>query len=199
MQGRSLYDEPEFQKLALEYAERTMPPMPSTAVIDDVVRGHWYGLELVGGREVRGVEEVANRVRLGTYLPMRRTRVSGRRGWRIVRRPLFAGYGSVLAKKITNYWDAIRACPDVRGIMTITHEGERIPAIIALDMIRFIQSKENGNDHVLAGDLQAQQDRLTQDWRKATRLKRHRSRAPERPEHEPLIEIEPLTRISPQR
>jgi hypothetical protein len=186
MKGRSLFDDPEFQKLKIEYEERTMPPMPSTARIDDVVRGHWYVLELVGGREPYGVEQVADRVRLGTYLPMRRLRVPHRKGWRIVRRPLFVGYGLCAGQEDR----PPLGCPGVRGIMTITHEGERIPAIVALEMIRFIQSKENGNDDVLAADLQAQQDRLSKEWR-ANRRKPHRLRDAEPAGPEPLVEIVP--------
>jgi transcription antitermination factor NusG len=191
--GHSLYNDPEFLKLAVEYAERTMPAMPSPAGIDDV-GGHWYVLELVPFREKLAVEQVADRLHLATYLPMRRERRCDSRGQHFVsRRALFVGYGFVLAKRIARHWDAIKACYGVRGIMTITgdHADVAIPAIVDWDFIRFIQSQENSNDHLLAADLQAQQDRLSQEWRKAGRLKRRRLRAPERREPEPLIEIEP--------
>jgi transcription antitermination factor NusG len=188
MQGRSLFDEPEFQKLAREYEERWRPRHGTVATIDDVVAGRWYVLELEPGREVWAIRHVVDRMHLGCYVPVRREARYYYRGVaRIVTRALFVGYGFVLSRGIKQHWQTITACPGVRGIMTITTDAEiegttvTAPAIIGSAMIDMFKAVENGQDAVLAGQLQEHQDELTRVYRRrfARRYGRATSPPPE--------------------
>lgn len=67
------------------------------------------------------IAKVADRVKLPTYLPMRRDLINGRRGYRKMTRALFGGYGFILAADIAEHWDRIKQCPGVAGHPRLTY------------------------------------------------------------------------------
>lgn len=186
--GRSLFDYPGFRRLARQYARRPQPAAPPIARIDDLVDGWWHVLRLVPGQETTAIAAIADRVHLGSYLPMRRERRPGRRGYRLVSRALFAGYGFVMVQDIARYWDQIKACPGVRGVMMMTTDGTTIPATIEDGLIRYIQRLENSADGWVAADLQDQQDELDAAWRRDVGRTKGRQRH-QLPRPQPAIEI----------
>jgi transcription antitermination factor NusG len=152
MQSRgNLFEHPEFRRLVEEAKARPYRGRPAIDVAE-ITGGSWYVLELYSGREASAADQINNRIGLGAYVPIRRKLICGRgyASYRIIRRPLFVGYGFVLARNIDAYVGLFCRCPDVLGVMTITaKDGSTVYATVDWDVIRHIQASENGNDESL--------------------------------------------------
>ena len=68
--GRSLFDDPEFKRLAREYEAGVPSGSRPVAGVDDAINGRWHVIEMMSGHERVAIERVADYTRLGVYLPL---------------------------------------------------------------------------------------------------------------------------------
>ena len=188
--GRSLLADPEW--LALMRSYDCTVPVPARGSIQDAIAGHWYALALVPGAERKAMDRVADKVRLPTYLPLRREL---RFTWRGVPfntcRALFTGYGFVQLADIDRLLGRILACEGVRGIMcesgkpAIVHggvdgcsNGHIAPQRYDHELIEFIRMVEKGAEQTFADRVAAMENsRRGSPQRKRRRRHSKRGRA----------------------
>ncbi len=190
--GRSLLNDPDFLALARAYEERIVPTRRAT--VRDVTEGHWYALVLEAGNELAAIHRVANATWLPTYVPQIRELRRTRRGAVAVRRALFTGYGFVQTADIEAFYDRIKSCDGVLGVMcengkpAIVRAGYDGPrkgqrgSLMLLDhgLIEFIRKVENGENSWLLKQFDRRVVNVSsgrQRKRNRRRSKRARARA----------------------